>query len=141
MRRTARITDDFAPLSGMNTTPLIDVMLVLLVMFIITIPLATHKVAVDLPSETLGPGVPPPVHLLEIDAAGALAWDGAPVPPAGLQPRLAAMLADPAAPVLHLKTDAATRYERFDETLAVIKKAGVTRLGFVGNEAFARAID
>jgi len=141
MRRTARITDDFAPLSGMNTTPLIDVMLVLLVMFIITIPLATHKVAVDLPSEKLGPGVPPPVRLLEIDAAGGLAWDGAPVPPAALQPRLAAMLADPAAPVLHLKTDAATRYERFDETLAVIKKAGVTRLGFVGNEAFARAID
>jgi len=141
MRRTARITDDFAPMSGMNTTPLIDVMLVLLVMFIITIPLATHKVAVDLPSPVPGGGVPPPVHLLEIDAAGGLAWDGAPVPPTALQPRLAAMLADPAAPVLHLKTDAATRYERFDETLAVIKKAGVTRLGFVGNEAFARAID
>jgi len=141
MRRSAGTIDDFAPMSGMNTTPLIDVMLVLLVMFIITIPLATHKVAVDMPSETLGSGVPPPVHLLEIDAAGGLAWDAAPISAAALQPRIAAMLADPAAPVLHLKTDGATRYERFDETLAVIKKAGVTRLGFVGNEAFARAID
>ena len=141
MRRAAVTSETFAPMSGMNTTPLIDVMLVLLVMFIITIPLATHKVEVDLPAPGPVTGPPPPVHLLELDAAGGLAWDGAPVPAAGLAAKLAAMQADPAGPVLHLKANAATPYVRFDETLSVVKKAGVTKLGFVGNEAFARAID
>ena len=140
--RTNPITQDFTPIGGINTTPLIDVMLVLLVMFIIIMPAATHKVPLDLPGEgeaTVGP--PPPVHLIALDAAGALSWDGATITPAALPAKLAALQADPAKPVLHMKADAETPYVRFDETLSTIKKAGVSRLGFVGNEAFVHAID
>lgn len=127
-------TVEAEPLSAMNITPLIDVLLVLLVMMILTIPMMTHKVPVDLP----GPGkVGPAVsHQVDLDAAGRLAWDGAPIANAALPARLAAMLRDPNAR-LEIRADAAARYERFDQTLAVIKRAGVTKLGFVGNERFA----
>jgi biopolymer transport protein ExbD len=128
------------PEPTINTTPLIDLMLVLLVMFIISIPVATHEVPMDLPG-----GVPPPTrpaaHRLDLDSAGRLFWDGQPIADAALAPRLARMAADPAAPELHIAADAETRYERVDETLAAVRRAGVTRLGFVGNERFAGMLD
>ena len=139
--RTNPMIQDFTPIGGINTTPLIDVMLVLLVMFIIIMPAATHKVPLDLPGAGDPVTGPPPVHLIALDAAGALSWDGAAIAPAALPGKLAALQADPAKPVLHMKADAETPYVRFDETLSTIKKAGVSRLGFVGNEAFAHAID
>jgi biopolymer transport protein ExbD len=131
---------DFAPIAAINTTPLVDVMLVLLVMFIIIIPIASHKVPLDLPREA--PPVertPPPVHRLDIAAGGALAWDGAPLPAAALPARLRAMAADPDRPVLHLNADGEARYERVDQVLAEIGRARVTRLGFVDQRRFARA--
>jgi biopolymer transport protein ExbD len=122
------------PISDLNTTPLIDVMLVLLIMFIMTVPIATHKVAVDLPQ---GPGNNEPVvHRLSLDAAGRLGWNGAPIAEAELPARLAAVRAEPNSE-LHFRTEGQARYEDFDRVLAAVKRAGITRLGLVDNERFA----
>ena len=128
------------PFPTINTTPLIDLMLVLLVMFIISIPIATHKVPLDVPSNRL-PGEPVPVHRLDLDAAGRLFWDGRPIADAALTPLLVRMAADPTDPELHIAVDGETRYERVDATLAAIGRAGITRMGFVGNERFAEMMD
>ncbi|HYI65056.1 MAG TPA: biopolymer transporter ExbD [Allosphingosinicella sp.] len=131
---------DFAPIATINTTPLVDVMLVLLIMFIIIIPVASHKVPVDLPPpDPAAIAVPPPVHRLDIAAGGGLAWDGAPLAAASLPARLRALAADPDRPVLHLNADGEARYEQVDIILADIARAGVTRLGFVDNRRFERA--
>ena len=130
---------DFAPIAAINTTPLVDVMLVLLIMFIMIIPVTSHKVPVDLPAEGPVRTPPPPVHRLDIRADGSLGWNGRPVAPAALPGRLAALAADPARPNLHLDADGEARYEQVDRILAQIRTAGVTRLGFVDNRRFARA--
>jgi biopolymer transport protein ExbD len=130
--------DDAQPIAEINTTPLVDVMLVLLIMFIITIPVTSHKVPVDLPQG--GDAAPPPVHRLDLDAAGRLFWNGEAISGRELGARLAAHVADPARPELHMNTDAETRYERFDEVLGAVRRAGVTSLGFLGQERFAGAI-
>lgn len=131
---------DFAPIATINTTPLIDMMLVLLIMFIVAIPMRSHKVPLDLPT---GPTTaePRPIHRLDVAAAGGLRWDGRPVPAAALPARLAAFAADPADPELHLRADGEARYEQVDEILADIQRAGITRLGFLDNHRFAAALD
>lgn len=130
MARTARIPEP-VPFSGINVTPFIDVMLVLLIVMILSIPMMTHKVPIDLPS---GPGNPAPEvpHKLAIDRGGALYWDGAPISDSALPNVLATLRADPAG-VLHMQTDPEARYERFDSVLAVVKRAGIEQLGFIGN--------
>ncbi|MFL6845084.1 MAG: ExbD/TolR family protein [Allosphingosinicella sp.] len=134
----AAVTD--APISALNTTPLIDVMLVLLIMFIVTLPAMTHKVKIDLPQ-----GVPPvttadpEIHQLALDPAGRLSWDGAPIAEAALPARLAAFRASAPDGILHFRAEADTRYEDFDRALADVKRAGIERLGFLGNERYARA--
>lgn len=131
MVKAARVPEP-VPFSAINVTPFIDVMLVLLIVMILSIPVATHKVPVDLP------GAPKPVPEIErppqlaIDRSGALFWDGRPVADAELPALLAAMQRDAAA-VLHMNTDPDARYDRFDGVLAVVKRAGIERLGFVGN--------
>lgn len=143
MVRSAILPADVAayqPEPVMNTTPLIDLMLVLLVMFIVSVPIATHKVPLD-----VGAGVPaerrPIVHRLEIDASGALAWDGRAIAGEALAPLLARIARDPVRPELHIAAAAETRYERVDQILADVARAGVTRMGFVGNERFAGSLD
>lgn len=127
------------PIGALNTTPLIDVMLVLLIMFIVTIPITTHKVAVDLPQ---GPPivkpVKPVVYRLELDAAGRLSWDGTPVPHARLPGLLAAMRREPDSE-LHLRAHAETPYGVVDQVLARVKRAGVERLGLIDNQRFVDA--
>ena len=128
-------TVDSQPIAQINITPLIDVLLVLLIMMILTLPIATHKVAVDLPS---GPGKavsPDKMHRLEIGASGALSLDGAAIAESALPDQLVATMADKDA-TLTIRADAAARYETFDRVLATVKRAGVTRLGFVGNDQF-----
>ncbi len=129
----APTADEYELFSTMNTTPLIDVLLVLLVMIIITLPLQTHKVAVELPA---GPatGKPPVTHHLMIAAGGAYRWDGVGLADAALPARLGALTTDPDGASLIIEADGETRYDRFDRTMAAIKRAGVTKLGFAGNE-------
>ncbi|MEO5494942.1 MAG: biopolymer transporter ExbD [Sphingomonas sp.] len=127
----------FQPMSALNITPLIDVLQVLLVMLILTIPMATHKVSIDLPSVGKPAPTPPEkMHRLDIAASGSLVLDGAAVDEASLPARLAPLVADSQS-LLTINADAASRYETFDHVLATIKRAGVTRLGFAGNERFA----
>jgi biopolymer transport protein ExbD len=129
-----------APFSEINTTPLIDVMLVLLIMFIITIPVATHGVKMDLPTRPLVDQAEPETHKLALDGGGRLFFDGAPIAEAALPARLKAM--DEANPLsaLTFQIEGEARYEDFDRVLALVKGAGVDRLGFVGNHDFAKAI-
>ena len=128
---------DYQPMSAMNITPLIDVLLVLLVMLILTIPMATHKVSIDLP--VAGPPAPTPpdkMHRLDIAASGSLALDGVAVTEASLPARLAPLVADTQS-LLTINADPGSRYDTFDHVLVTIKRAGVTRLGFTGNDRFA----
>jgi biopolymer transport protein ExbD len=125
------------PLAEMNITPLIDVLLVLLVMLILTVPAMTHKVAIELPVGSTHDLSVPQVHRITIAPGGAIAWDGRTTSLAALPARLIAFEARPDAQ-LQIAADGASRYDVFDRVLAVVKRAGVTRLGFVGNERFAR---
>ena len=128
------------PMGEMNTTPLIDVMLVLLIMFIITIPIQTHQVGVDLPQtpdKVAQPPVNPVKNRLTIDAEGVLRWNGAAIDRLTLRQYLAASLAKPAEPELQFQPAADARYVVVDEVLADIRRAGVKNMGFVGNERYA----
>ena len=138
LRRPVYAVPGDVPISALNTTPLIDVMLVLLIMFIVTIPLATHGIEIDLPAGKEGPIEPP--HRLEMDRAGRLALDGAPIAPDALASRLRALIAERPKSVLHFRTDGEARYEDFDKTLAIVKGAGVEHLGFIGHDAFVAAL-
>ena len=145
-RQRARMSgspqSDYAPIAAINTTPLIDMMLVILIMLIVTIPMSTHKVALDLPGPApVVPPTRPPVHQLSVQASGDLLWDGQALPAAALPARLAAFQADPLLPVLELNAEGEARYERVDQVFAQIRRSGVTRLGFVGNEGFAAILD
>jgi biopolymer transport protein ExbD len=130
---------DVPPMGEINTTPLIDVMLVLLIMIIITMPTQSHVVKVDLPN-----GPPPQVQLdriknkLIITSDDRLLWNGAPVTAPELKQVLAAMVRIPEQPELQLQPEPSARYALVDEVLAETKRAQVTRLGFVGNEGYAR---
>jgi biopolymer transport protein ExbD len=138
-RRIAYATVSEEPFSTVNTTPLIDVMLVLLIMFIISIPLATHSVKIDLPGPEVTGREKPETHQLALDSASRLSWNGVAITEADLPARLAAFRDAPQESVLHFRAEAETRYEDFDRVLADVKRAGVRHLGFVGNERFARA--
>ena len=137
-RRIAYATVAEQPISAINTTPIIDVMLVLLIMFIITLPLMTHSVKIDLPRDGEVQS-DPEIHHLELDSASRLSWDGAPIAEAALPARLAALRVAAPDGVLHFRADPETRYEDFNRVLADVKRAGIERLGFIGNDRFARA--
>jgi biopolymer transport protein ExbD len=132
-------TIDFAdPMVELNMTPLIDVLLVLLVMLIITIPPQTHNVKLDLPGPP--PAVPmpePSVNNLEITKAGAILWNGAPVAEPALREELRLTQQMDPVPELHIRPDPETRYEVVDRLLATIKGEHVEKVGFVGNERYA----
>ena len=130
--------DDGEPMMEMNTTPLIDVMLVLLIMFIITLPAPTHAVKVDLPVDSQAPKPPidPVKNKIMIDAAGNVSWNGAPVDTGTLRAYLDASVAMNPQPELQFQPDPTARYEVVDKTLAVVKRANVSKLGFVGNEQY-----
>jgi biopolymer transport protein ExbD len=127
------------PMIDMNVTPLIDVMLVLLIMFIITIPIQTHAVKLDLPVNNQQ-NVPPPINpiknTLSINAGDQVLWNGSPVSMQQLRGYLDATQQMNPIPELHLQPDATARYEIVDEVLAVTKKAHVQKMGFVGNEYY-----
>lgn len=125
------------PLVEMNTTPLIDVLLVLLVMLIITIPPATHAIKLDLPKGAV-PRFPidPHANLLRIDAAGTLRWNGAVIDRNALREELAMTRQMAPVPELHFRPDANAHHGDVDALLAIIKREQISRFGFVGNEAY-----
>ena len=131
--------DENEPMMDMNTTPLIDVMLVLLIMFIITIPVQTHAVKIDLPAPNENPSnVDPQKNKVMIDPAGTITWNGTPVDLAQLATYLEQTKALPVEPELQVQPDPYARYIVVDNVMAVIKRSGVGKLGFVGNEQYAR---
>ncbi|MBU0866112.1 MAG: biopolymer transporter ExbD [Alphaproteobacteria bacterium] len=131
--------DDDEPMMDMNTTPLIDVMLVLLIMFIITIPVQTHAVKIDLPVPSdADTNVDPEKNKVMIDPAGTITWNGTPIDLAQLAQYLEQTKALPVEPELQVQPDPYARYIVVDNVLAVIKRSGVGKLGFVGNEQYAR---
>jgi biopolymer transport protein ExbD len=128
------------PMMDINTTPLIDVMLVLLIMFIITIPVQTHAVKLDLPQNQQNQPPPPilPVkNEVEVNTSNQVLWNGTPINLTVLRQYLDQTQTMNPVPELHLRPDANARYEVVDEVLAVTKRANVTKMGFVGNEAYA----
>ena len=127
------------PMAEINTTPLIDVMLVRLIMFIITIPPQTHAVKLDLPQDQSNqppPPVDPVKNKIVITQAGAVLWNGAPVNLTQLRQYLDVTQQMDPIPELHLQPEPEARYEMVDEVLAVTKQAKVSKMGFVGNEAY-----
>ncbi|RYD50284.1 MAG: biopolymer transporter ExbD [Sphingomonadales bacterium] len=119
--------------NAINVTPFIDVLLVLLIVIIMSLPLATHKLPVDLPSGPSTTAIDEP-HMLRIDRSGALFVDGRAIADGALPATLRTIRDRPGA-VLQMHTDPEAQYARFDEVLAVVKHAGITRLGFVGHAA------
>lgn len=130
--------EDGEPMMDMNMTPLIDVLLVLLIMFIITIPIQTHAVKVDLPQNqnTPPPPVEPTKNTLAIDPANTITWNGVPVNEVTLRQYLDQSAAMQPEPELHFQPDPQARYEVVDKVLAVVKRSAITKLGFIGNEQY-----
>ncbi len=128
-----------APMMDINTTPLIDVMLVLLIMFIITIPVQTHAVKLDLPPPIPNPqNQPDPVfNQIDIDFLSNIYWNKQPVDLPTLRSYLKQSVALPSEPELRLHPEAQAKYEIVDKVMAEAQQAGVTKMGFVGNEAYA----
>jgi biopolymer transport protein ExbD len=128
------------PMMDINTTPLIDVMLVLLIMFIITIPIQTHAVKLDLPVDSQQNNPPPidPVkNKIVVTRTHQILWNGAPVNEVQLRQYLDITTTMTPVPELHLQPEPDARYELVDQVLAVTKRANITAMGFVGNEAYA----
>ena len=129
------------PMMEINTTPLIDVMLVMIIMLIITIPPQTHAVKLDLPQNTPN-NEPPPVDPIKnkvvITQDGGVLWNGANVNLDQLRLYLEASQQMNPVPELHLQPEPDARYEVVDEVLAVTKRAKVTKMGFVGNDAYMK---
>ncbi|WP_170209836.1 ExbD/TolR family protein [Sphingomonas oligophenolica] len=132
-------SEDGEPMMEMNMTPLIDVLLVLLIMFIITIPIQTHAVKVDLPVNDPSqkqPIVDPEKNKVSIDQGGVIFWNGAPVDEVTLRQYLDTTAAMNPEPELHFQPDPQARYEVVDRTLSVIKRSNISKLGFIGNEQY-----
>ena len=132
-------TAEGEPMMDINTTPLIDVMLVLLIMFIITIPIQTHAVKLDLPVDNpqdQPPPIDPVKNKIVIEPNGAIMWNGEQVDEVRLRQYLDITTTMNPVPELHLQPHPEARYEVVDQVLAITKNAKITKMGFVGNEAY-----
>ncbi len=130
------------PMIEMNMTPLIDVLLVLIIMFIITIPVQSHAVKLDLPvnqPNQLPPPVDPIKNRVVITQGGAVLWNETPVSLPQLRQYLDVSQQMNPIPELHLQPEPEASYGLVDEVLAVTKRARVEKMGFVGNEAYMEA--
>jgi biopolymer transport protein ExbD len=131
--------DDGQPMMEMNTTPLIDVMLVLLIMLMITVPPVTHAVDIDLPVQQVNP---PPVTIdpvknkIAIADTAEITWNGTPSTLEAIATYLSQTRSMAVEPVLEFQPQSNAPYDVVDKTLAVIKRSKITKFGFVGNEAY-----
>ncbi len=132
--------DDGEPMMEMNTTPLIDVMLVLLIMFIITIPVATHAINIDLPSPDPNPPpedmIDPIVNKIVLTPNGEILWNANPITGNELVRNLQETLAFEIEPELQFEPEGNASYELSAQVLNIIKNSGVTKFGFVGNDKY-----
>jgi biopolymer transport protein ExbD len=124
-----------------NTTPLIDVMLVLLIMFIITIPIQTHAVKMNMPvpSKNAPPPKPPEIIRIDVDFDGTISWNGETIPAGdrgAMETRLQAVAAIADQPEVHLRPNKLVVYKHVAMILATAQRLGVTKIGIVGNEQF-----
>jgi biopolymer transport protein ExbD len=122
--------DDFNP--EINTTPLVDVMLVLLIIFIITIPVINHSVKIDLPRASSQPDDPKPENInLDIDAQGRIFWNSEAIDASQLSLRIATAAQKAPQPELHLRAERTTQYEKVARVMAVAQAEGLSKIGFI----------
>lgn len=123
-------------MSEINMTPLVDVMLVLLIIFMITIPVMKHSVNVELPVASNTPQLLKPETVrLSVDADGVYYWNEQPVDDASLSARLIERAAQEPQPELHIQGDRSARYERVAQLMSAAQRAGLRKLGFVTEPA------
>ena len=124
-----------APLADINVTPLVDVMLVLLIIFMVTAPLLSYQIQIDLPQASTRveqPKDPPKPIRLRIDQGGQLFWDNSPIPRSALEPSLLVEASRDPQPMLELETAEEAQYQILADVLATAKNAGMEKIGFVG---------
>ena len=122
--------DDFNP--EINTTPLVDVMLVLLIIFIITIPVMNQSVKIDLPRASSQPQDLKPENInLDIDAQGQIYWNREAIDPSQLQIRIATAAQKTPQPELHLRAERTTQYEKVAQVMAAAQTGGLSKIGFI----------
>ena len=127
---------DSAPMAEINMVPLIDVMLVLLVIFIITAPLLTHAVKIDLPRASSHPNMTKPQNIqLGVRTDGEIFWNGEAVDLATLDTRMKTAAAINPQPELHIRADRSTEYQRVAEVMSAAARAGLSKIGFVTEPA------
>ncbi len=134
-------SDDEEVMIDINTTPLIDVMLVLLIMFIITIPIQTHAVKMNMPvpNNAAPPPIPPEIVRIDVDFDGTIGWNGEIIQVgdrAALEQRLMAIAARADQPEVHLRPNKLVTYKHVAMIMATAQRLGVTKIGIVGNEQF-----
>ncbi len=123
-----------APMADMNVVPLVDVMLVLLVIFIVTAPLLTHAVKIDLPKASSAVNITKPEHIeFGIRENGDLFWNGEPVPLESLTRRFSVEAKKQPQPELHIRADRHAHYEKLSQVMALAAKSGMVRIGFVSD--------
>jgi biopolymer transport protein ExbD len=126
------LDDSDEVMNEINMTPLVDVMLVLLIVFIITVPVMKHAVNIDLPKASSAPQDSKPQTIrLSVDAQGQYFWNEQPLAEADLELRLAAEAKREPQPELHLRGDKSARYERVAQALAAAQRAGLRKIGFI----------
>ena len=130
--------DEDAPMMDINTTPLIDVMLVLIIMLIITIPIQTHAVKMNMPVGPSSPPLKPPeIVRIDVDFDGTIGWNGVLVADrTDLENRLAQVAALPDQPEVHLRPNKLVSYKVVAMVMASAQRLGVTKIGLIGNEQF-----
>ena len=131
--------DDGSPMMEMNMTPLIDVLLVLLIVFIMSIPVATHSVDIDLPSPSPldnPPPVDPIKNKIVLTPGNEILWNGTPINQGELVANLQTSLSYSVEPELQFEPEAMASYDLSAKGLNIIKASGVTKFGFVGNEKY-----
>ena len=134
----ARLDREPEVMVDINTTPLVDVLLVLLVMLIITIPIQLHSVNIEMPGRQTPPPVPPEVVQIDVTPTGTFLWNGQPLAGrAELEARLRAASAQSEQPEIHLRPNRAAKYDTVAGALAAAQRLGLAKIGLVGSEQFA----
>ena len=124
--------EDDGMMSEINMTPLVDVMLVLLIIFLVTIPAMNHAVKIDLPHASSQPQDTKPAHVnLAVEADGTIVWDDQKIDDAGLAQRIAQAAQQTPQPELHLRADRKVPYERVADVMSAAQAGGLTKIGFV----------